>query len=52
MKRFQAVKRGLVRRGAGVIVAAALAALLGGCVIYPAGPGYYGHGYGHERDWR
>lgn len=25
----------------------ALAALLGGCVAYPAGPGYPAHGYGY-----
>lgn len=31
------------------LAALALAALLGGCVAYPAGPGYatYGYGYGY-----
>ena len=31
------------------LFALALAALLGGCVAYPAGPGYpsYGYGYGY-----
>jgi len=48
MKRIQAAKSTLVRRGAGVIVAAALAALVSGCVVYPAGPGYYApHPYWH-----
>jgi hypothetical protein len=53
MKRIQAVRSGLVRRGAGVIIAVTLAALVGGCVIYPAGPGYYGGGHGYYgRGWR
>ncbi len=53
--------RGLLSLGA-----LALATLLGGCVVYPAYPGYYGGGYGgpyygggvvafgggwHDRDW-
>ena len=45
------------RRLAGVIAALALAGALGGCVVYPAGPGYgyYGGGYHyfggfHDRD--
>lgn len=33
--------RGLLSLGA-----LALATLLGGCVVYPAYPGYYGGGYG------
>jgi hypothetical protein len=42
------------RRLAAVIAVLALAGALGGCVVYPAGGGYYG-GYGHyhhDRDWR
>ena len=34
--------RGLLSLGA-----LALATLLGGCVVYPAYPGYYGGGYGY-----
>jgi hypothetical protein len=43
------------------IAGIAMAAALSGCVVYPAGPGYYGHhDYGHDwhgrggydRDWR
>jgi len=34
------------------VAAIALAAGLSGCVVYPAGPGYYHHHYWHERDWR
>jgi hypothetical protein len=55
MKRIQTAKNSIVRRGAGVLVAAVLAALLAGCVVYPAGPGYYGHPYGggyYGRGWR
>ena len=29
------------------IAALCLATLVGGCVVVPEGPGYYGHGYGH-----
>ena len=41
------------RRIAAIIAGLALAAALSGCVVYPAGPGYY-HGYywHHDRDWR
>jgi len=44
-------KRGFVA----LVAALTLAAALSGCVVYPAGPGYYGHPHywhGHERDWR
>ena len=30
-----------------MVAALGLATLLGGCVVYPAGPGYYGGGYGY-----
>lgn len=43
------------RRFSAVVAALALAGLLAGCVVYPAGPGYYGHPhYWHDRDrdWR
>lgn len=52
MKRIQAGTEGRVRCGAGIIVALTLAALLGGCVIYPVG--YYGppHPYWYDRGYR
>lgn len=37
------------RRWAPLVAAAAVLALLSGCVVYPAG-GYYGGGYGGPRD--
>ena len=37
------------RRLAAVIAALALAGVLGGCVVYPAG---YGYGYRYHHDWR
>lgn len=38
------------RRIAAIVAALALAGLLGGCVVYPAGPGYYhAHYYGYWR---
>jgi len=41
------------RRLAAVAAVLALAAALSGCVVYPAGPGYYGHPHWHhDRDWR
>jgi hypothetical protein len=42
------------RRLAALIAGIAMAAALSGCVIYPAGPGfYYHHDRGwHDRDWR
>ena len=41
------------RRAAALIAALALASLLGGCVVYPASPGYYYHPYHwHDRDGR
>lgn len=56
--------RSKTRRLAAVVAAFALAGLLGGCVVYPAGGyyygnrGYYGGGYGggyyapyHRMDW-
>jgi len=52
MKQIQAGTRSPIRRAASVIVALALAALLGGCVIYPIG--YYGppHPYWSGRGYR
>jgi len=52
---FSVLHRGLV-----LLAALTLAALLGGCVVYPAYPayGYYGGGYygggwgGHDQGWR
>lgn len=44
--------RSKTRRLAAVVAAFALAGLLGGCVVYPAGPGYYHphyYGYGYWR---
>lgn len=42
------------RRIAMLAAVLALAAGLSGCVVYPAGPGYYGHPHywHHDRDWR
>jgi hypothetical protein len=40
------------RRFAAVVAALALAGLLGGCVVYPAGPGYYHPHYGYHGYWR
>ena len=40
-------RNSILRRGASVVAAAVLAALLAGCVVYPAGPGYYGPRYYH-----
>lgn len=40
------------RRLAALVAALALAGALGGCVVYPAGPGYgyhYHHDYGYWR---
>ncbi|HKT16911.1 MAG TPA: hypothetical protein VJR47_02635 [Stellaceae bacterium] len=34
-----------------LVAGIALAAALSGCVVYPAGPGYY-HPYYHHHDWR
>jgi hypothetical protein len=46
MKKFDKIGSRYLRRAAGAVAALALAALLGGCVIYPAG--YYGpHPYSH-----
>jgi hypothetical protein len=43
--------RSKTRRLTAVIAALALAGVLGGCVVYPAGYGYgYRYHYGH--DWR
>jgi hypothetical protein len=48
MKRSESTQNSIIRRGAGVVAAAVLAALLAGCVVYPAGGGYYGpHPYWH-----
>lgn len=41
------------RRLAAVIAALALTGVLSGCVVYPAGPGYYGYHYHHDGGyWR
>ncbi len=43
------------RRFAVIAAALAVATALSGCVIYPAGPGYYHYHrdyYDHDRDWR
>lgn len=42
------------RRILAVAAGIALAAALSGCVVHPAGPGYYHpyYHYHHDRDWR
>jgi len=46
MKRVSSVKNSIIRRGAGVVAAAVLAALLSGCVVYGGGYGPHPwHGY-------
>jgi len=40
------------RRIAALAAALVLAAAVSGCVVYPAGPGYYHPYYEHHRDWR
>jgi hypothetical protein len=53
MKGFDKIRSRYLRRAAGAVAALALAALLGGCVVYPAGPGYYGpHPYWHGYYYR
>ena len=49
MKEFERVRSRSLRRAVATVAALALAAVLAGCVIYPAGPGYYGppHPYWH-----
>jgi hypothetical protein len=39
------------RRLTALVAALALAGVLSGCVVYPAG-GYYGHGYHAHHYWR
>ena len=51
MTRIPSMKNSIVRRGAGVVAAAVLAALVSGCVVYPAGPGYYDGYYGPHPYW-
>ncbi len=48
------VREAKPRRIAAWAAALALVTALSGCVIYPAGPGYYGHPYYSDRDrgWR
>ena len=40
------------RRLAAVAAVLAIAAALSGCVVYPAGPGYYGHPHYWHHGWR